>query len=73
LPQGFEINSDQTLLTFNPEKAAKQTTAVTVTVKLENYPKVSISQEITAIVDDFVAVPDPIRIPKMTLDATINQ
>jgi len=72
LPQGFEINSDQTVLTFNPAKAAK-TTELTVTLKLANHPAVSYSQDITATVEDAVAAVNPIRIPKMTINTMINQ
>ena len=47
--KGFELNSDESNLTLNPAKA-RLTTVLTVTVKLDKYPKVTLSQDITAIV-----------------------
>ena len=47
--KGFELNSDQSELTLNPAKATP-TSVLTVTVKLDNYPAVIFSQDITAIV-----------------------
>jgi hypothetical protein len=59
-------------LTLNPAKA-HLTTVLTVTVKLDSYPSVTFSQDITAIVEGAVAVVQPLRIPNMALNATINQ
>jgi len=59
-------------LTLNPAKA-RPTSILTVTVKLEDYPTVTFSQDITAIVEGAVAVVQPLRIPNMALNATINQ
>jgi len=57
---------------LNPAKA-RLTTVLTVTVKLDNYPKVTYTQEITAIVEGALDVVQPLRIPTMALNATINQ
>jgi hypothetical protein len=57
---------------LSPAKA-RLTTVLTVTVKLDNYPKVTFSQVITAIVEGAVAVFQPLRIPNMALNATISQ
>ena len=59
-------------MTLNPAKAPL-TTVLTVTVKLDKYPSVTFSQDITAIVEGAVAVVQPLRIPNMALNATINQ
>ena len=71
--KGFELNSDKSNLTLNPAKAPL-TTVLTVTVKLDNYPSVTLSQDITAIVEQ--PAPGaiyPLKIPNMSLNATINQ
>jgi hypothetical protein len=47
--KGFELNYDQSELTLSPAKATP-ISVLTVTVKLDNYPAVSFSQDITAIV-----------------------
>ena len=57
---------------LNPAKAPR-TIVLTVTVKLDNYPAVTFSQDITAIVEGTVAVVQPLRINNMVLNATINQ
>ena len=44
-----------------------------MTVKLEDYPSVTLSQDITAIVEGAVTVVQPLMIPNMVLNATINQ
>jgi len=57
---------------LNPAKA-HPTSVLTVTAKLENFPTVTFSQDITAIVEGAVAVVQPLNIPNMALNATINQ
>jgi hypothetical protein len=57
---------------LDPAKASL-TTVLTVTVKLDNYPSVTFSQDITAIVEGAVAVVQPLSIPNMALNATISQ
>jgi hypothetical protein len=59
-------------LTLNPAKASL-TTVLTVTVKLDNYPSVTFSQDITTIVEGAVAVAQLFKIPNIALNATINQ
>ena len=59
-------------MTLNPAKA-RPTSVLTVTAKLENYPSVTFSQDITAIVEGAVAVVQPLRIPNLALNATISQ
>jgi hypothetical protein len=59
-------------LKLNPAKAPP-TFVLTVTVKLDNYPRVTLSQDITAIIEGAVAVVQPLRINNMVLNATINQ
>ena len=44
-----------------------------MTVKLDNYPKVTFLQDIMAIVEGAIGVVQPLRIPTMALNATINQ
>ncbi len=44
-----------------------------MTVKLYNYPKVTCTQDITAIVEGALDVFQPLVIPTMALNATINQ
>ncbi len=46
---------------------------LTVAVKLDKYPNVNFSQDITAIVEGAVTVVQPLMIPAMTLNATIYQ
>jgi hypothetical protein len=58
-------------LTLNPAKA-HPTSVLTVTAKLENFPTVTFSQDITAIVEGAVAL-QLFFIPNMALNATINQ
>jgi hypothetical protein len=70
--KGFELNSDQSELTLSPAKATP-TSVFTVTVKLENYPTVTFSQDITTIIDGSIANVKPLRIPNMALNATINK
>jgi hypothetical protein len=59
-------------LTLYPAKATP-TTVLTVAVKLDKYPNVSFSQDITAIVEGGVTVVQPLMIPAMTLNASIGQ
>ena len=59
-------------MTLSPANATP-TSVLTVTVKLDNYPKVTYAQEITAIVEGALDVVQPLRIPTMALNATINQ
>ncbi len=65
-------------MTLNPAQA-RPTSVLTVTAKLENYPSVTFSQDITAFVEQPVAVVEqpvavqPLKIPNMALNATINQ
>ncbi len=59
-------------MTLNPAKASL-TTVLTVIVKLDNYPSVTFSQDITAIVEGAISVVQPLRIPNMALNATISQ
>jgi hypothetical protein len=58
-------------LTLNPAKA-HPTSVLTVTAKLEKFPTVTFSQDITAIVEGAVAFQLHF-IPNMALNATINQ
>ena len=44
-----------------------------MTVKLEDYPTVTFSQDITAIVEGALGVVQPLMIPNMALNATINK
>ena len=46
---------------------------MTVAVKLDNYPNVTYSQDITAIVEGAVAFVQPLMIPTLALNATINE
>jgi len=69
--KGFELNSDQSELTLNPAKAPR-ISVLTVTVKLDNYPKVTFLQDIMAIVEGAIGFVQPLRIPTMALKATIN-
>ncbi len=60
-------------MTLDPAKATL-TSVLTVTVKLDNYPQVTYTQDITAIVEQPAPVAiQPLRIPNMALNATINQ
>ena len=56
---------------LNPAKA-HPTVVLTVTAKLENFPTVTFSQDITAIVEGAVAF-EQFFILNMALNATINQ
>jgi hypothetical protein len=58
-------------LTLNPAKA-HPTSVLTVTIKLVDYPTVTFSQDITAIVKGAVAA-QLLLIPNMALNATINE
>jgi len=55
-------------LTLNPAQASA-TCVLTATLKSSDYPTVTYSQDITAIVEQ----PKPLSIAPMTLNATINQ
>jgi hypothetical protein len=58
-------------LTLNPAKASIKT-VLTVTVKLNNFPTVTFSQDIIAVVEQPVAF-QPLKITNKALNATINQ
>jgi hypothetical protein len=55
-------------LTLNPAQASA-TCVLTATIKSGDYPTVTYSQDITAIIEQ----PKPLSIATMTLNATINQ
>ena len=59
-------------MTLSPAKATP-TSVLTVTVKLDNYEKVTYTQEITVTVEGAIDVVQPLMIPTMALNATINQ
>jgi hypothetical protein len=59
-------------LTLSPAKATP-TSVLTVTVKLDNYPQVTYTQDITVIIEGTIEVFQPQRIPNMALNASINQ
>jgi hypothetical protein len=70
---GFELKSDKTELTLSPTKAPR-ISVLTVTVKLDNYPTVTFSQDITIIVEQPAPVAvQLLMIPNMALNATISQ
>ena len=70
--KGYNFDPITSKITLDPAQA-DAASVVTVTISLDNYPTVLMSQDITVIVQ-IVASPVPLfQIPKMTVNAIINQ
>ena len=70
--KGYNFYASTFKITLDPAQA-DAASVMTVTISLDNYPTVLMSQDITVIVQ-IVASPVPLfQIPKMTLNAMINQ